>query len=115
MQILKLVLSDYWFDEIKSGRKTHEYRKVSSFWLKRFSSSILPYEIKELKRFPSSGHWSAPLWFYRNARVEFQRAYRKDPERMTFKIQGVRITSGHYTDLKCDCPVFDIELGERVK
>ena len=25
---LKLVLTDYWFDEIKSGRKTHEYKII---------------------------------------------------------------------------------------
>lgn len=29
--ILKLVLTDHWFEEIKSGRKTHEYRKATLF------------------------------------------------------------------------------------
>ena len=32
---LKLVLTDHWFDEIKSGRKTHEYRKFTPFLLYR--------------------------------------------------------------------------------
>lgn len=33
--ILKLVLTDHWFEEIKSGRKTHEYRKATLFWCRR--------------------------------------------------------------------------------
>lgn len=33
--ILKLVLTDHWFEEIKSGRKTHEYRMATLFWYRR--------------------------------------------------------------------------------
>jgi len=33
--ILKLVLTDHWFEEIKSGRKTHEYRMATIYWKKR--------------------------------------------------------------------------------
>lgn len=29
--VLKLVLTDHWFEEIKSGRKTHEYRTANEF------------------------------------------------------------------------------------
>lgn len=29
MKPLKLVLTDHWFEEIKSGRKTHEYRNFT--------------------------------------------------------------------------------------
>lgn len=32
---LTLVLTDHWFEEIKSGRKTHEYRVCSEHWHKR--------------------------------------------------------------------------------
>lgn len=32
---LKLVLTDHWFEEIKSGRKTHEYRKFTPYWENR--------------------------------------------------------------------------------
>ena len=34
---LKLVLTDYWFEEIKSGRKTHEYRKWTQYFVDRIS------------------------------------------------------------------------------
>lgn len=32
---LDLVLTYHWFDEIKSGRKTVEYREKTYFWFKR--------------------------------------------------------------------------------
>lgn len=47
--------------------------------------------------------------------VQFQKAYRKNPERMAFEINKITIIAGEYTDLKCVEDVFDIELGERIK
>nr|DAM80498.1 MAG TPA: activating signal cointegrator [Caudoviricetes sp.] len=35
MKPLKLVLTDHWFEEIKSGRKTHEYRNFTPYWENR--------------------------------------------------------------------------------
>ena len=35
--VLKLVLTDHWFEEIKAGRKTHEYREFKPFWENRLS------------------------------------------------------------------------------
>lgn len=89
---LKLVLTDHWFEEIKSGRKTHEYRKATPFWINRI-----------LKNEFSAGCF-----------VEFQKAYRKNPERMLFEIKDIKLVSGRNTDLHCDELVFDIELGERL-
>jgi hypothetical protein len=89
---LKLVLTDHWFEEIKSGRKTHEYRKATPFWINR----ILKNE------------------FTAGCFVEFQKAYRKNPERMLFEIKDIKLVSGRNTDLHCDEFVFDIELGERL-
>lgn len=89
--VLKLVLTDHWFEEIKSGRKTSEYRKVTPFWEKRIS------------KIRSGGFL-----------VEFQKAYRKNPERMMFEVDRVHIMNGLNTDLKCDCDVFEIVLGDRI-
>jgi hypothetical protein len=48
--------------------------------------------------------------------VEFQKAYRKNPERMTFTIKKIDwLPWGLKTDLHCNEPVFDIELGERLR
>lgn len=94
---LKLVLTNHWFDEIKSGRKTHEYRKWTQFFMERITTTMPD---------GSGGH---PDF------VEFQRAYYKNPERMTFKIKSVQVIKGNDTDLHYDGYVYDIELGERVK
>ena len=100
---LKLVLTDHWFEEIKSGRKTHEYRKATAFWYQRI---LEPMRLTHL--------CNVDIYTTR-PRVQFQKAYRKNPERMMFEIKNITITDGEYTDLKCVEDVFDIELGERVK
>ena len=90
---LKLVLTDRWFEEIKSGRKTHEYRKFTPFWENRLDK----------------------LYFSKDCLVQFQKAYRKNPERMTFEIKDIQLVDGTNTDLHTDGLVFDIELGARIK
>lgn len=103
-KILKLVLTDHWFEEIKSGRKTHEYRKASPFWYQRILSHMQLVALCN----SSSVTLARP-------QVQFQKAYRKNPERMTFEIKRITITDGENTDLNCVEDIFDIELGERIK
>lgn len=55
MKPLKLVLTDHWFEEIKSWRKTHEYRNFTPYW----ENSLQKFEF-------SQGYF-----------VQFQKAYRK--------------------------------------
>lgn len=106
---LKLVLTDHWFEEIKSGRKTHEYRKATPFWaLRILKAAGITHHVHlyaelldvQLKEYPN---------------IEFQKAYRKNPERMEFKIKDITLVDGNNTDLKIDDLVFDIKLGERVR
>lgn len=88
-------LKYYWFDQIASGKKRHEYRRTNS---------------------PKY----ALLW--RNVRGEkggythitFQRGFQKPTRRMTFAIKSVSIVNGRNSDLKINIDVFKIELGERV-
>lgn len=103
-KILKLVLTDQWFEEIKSGRKTHEYRKATPFWYRRLLSYM------QLAALCNSCGTALV-----RPQVQFQKAYRKNPERMTFEINKITIIGGECTDLKCVEDVFDIELGERTK
>lgn len=96
---LKLILTDDWLEEIKSGRKTHEYRRFIDYWSKRLGDDLT-------------------LCFsqvYKVDKVEFQKAFHKNPERITFKIKGIIVRFGTNTDLKIDEPVYDIELGERIQ
>jgi hypothetical protein len=39
MNELKLTLSKKWFDMIKSGEKTEEYREIKPYWIKRLVSN----------------------------------------------------------------------------
>lgn len=103
MNTLKVVLTDYWFDEIKSGRKTHEYRQICLFWIARLKKVVVSFK-------PNPFPLKEPAF------IEFQKAFRKNPERMTFKIKKItELKDGLNTDLKTELPVFDIELGERIE
>lgn len=106
---LKLVLTDRWFEEIKSGRKTHEYRIANAYWVSRiynaprkFTATMLPKKDYVLN-------------VNDDYCVEFQKAYRKNAEKMLFKIKAMTIHNGKDTDLHVDNFVFDIELGERIR
>lgn len=99
---IKLVLTDHWFEEIKSGRKTHEYRKATPFWYKRLLPAM---RITNLKN--NDFNLERPV-------VYFQKAYRENPERMIFEVQNITIKGGENTDLSCVEDVFDIELGRRI-
>lgn len=90
-EILDLVVKGEWFDKIKSGEKTHEYRLATNYWYARINNLVRP------------------------AKVRFRHGYAKDAERMSFSIKSISIVNGLHTDLHTDDDVFDIELGERVK
>ena len=118
MNTLKVVVSDHWFDEIKSGRKTHEYRAFSDYWIKRltFWLKVKPAYLVQGLKGPCFSNMQIVFRLKPYSFIEFQRAYRKNPERMTFKIKKIDLlASGKDTDLKCVEPVFDIELGERIE
>lgn len=100
MKPLRLVLTDHWFEEIKSGRKTSEYRVdgKNDFWFKRLKKCNINFTKNPIKR------------------VVFQKAYRKNPELMEFEMENIIWhASGMDTDLKTPEAVFEIKLGRRVK
>lgn len=118
---LKLVLSDHWFDEIKSGRKTHEYRECKWFWIKRLimgredREEVYRWSIDDSDLANPPHNELGYGFMYGFCYVEFQRAYRKNAEKMLFNVRDVTIRNGKDTDLKTDKWVFDIELGRRIK
>lgn len=107
--VLKLVLTDHWFEEIKSGRKTHEYRICNAYWRSRVYHT--PRKFTETMK-PTKDH---VLKMPEDYCIEFQKAYRKNAEKILFKVKGVTIHNGKDTDLKIDDYVFDFELGERIR
>lgn len=85
---LFLILKRKWFDLIKSGEKTHEYRDVKPYWIKRIEGK----------------NWS---------RVIFANGYKKDRELMMFSIDNISITT-HPNHLGDIGEYYDIKLGKRI-
>ncbi len=88
-RVLFLILTKHWFDEIKSGRKTHEYREARDYWNKRLTSK-------------------------RYTHVALRRGYGKGAEVMIFKIDALTRKQNIPNDLNLP-DVWDIELGERIQ
>ena len=103
--MLDLVLKSKWFEKIKSGEKTVEYRKVKPYWQKRIYPLI-------------DGEFSFPIVYpgdglKRGAKVHFSRGYTRH-EQMLFMIDKIKIMSGKNTDLHVNELVFAIHLGDRI-
>lgn len=84
-------LKKEWFDKIKSGEKTHEYRKYNDYWKKRFDKYV---------------------WVERTE-CEFRLGYPKNTEKdkiLKGLIKMIYVVNGEDTDLKCKGKVFDVEF-----
>ena len=88
-RVLFLILTEHWFDEIKSGRKTHEYREARDYWNKRLTGK-------------------------RYTHVALRCGYTKGAEVMIFKINALTRKQNISKDLNVP-DVWDIELGERIQ
>lgn len=102
--VLKLTVKKEWFDLIKSGEKTEEYRELKEFWCKRLCTD----EIYE----NSKGH-TTNIKEYQF--VEFKNGYSKDAP--TIITECKEITIGKPTKQGSQLfenDVFIISLGEVV-
>lgn len=87
---LHLVLAYKWFDKIKSGEKTIEYREMKPYWNRKFGRTLeKPYD-----------------------KVRFQRGYSKNPETILFEINKIYQTAEN-NDLNMPL-VWAIRLGKRI-
>ncbi len=91
--MLTFHLKKVWYDKIKAGEKTHEYREVNDYWVKRIDS------------------------FYQNQKYNhvccFSLGYPKiddEDKNIYAHIIDISVTNGKNTDLKIDKDVFDIEF-----
>lgn len=89
--ILDMPVKQYWFQKIRNGEKTHEYRVVAK-WKKRLGGE----------------NWKQyNLIRFRNG----QRAYIDDEVNILYaKIKSVSVIGGRESDLKVACDVYDIEF-----
>lgn len=89
-----------WFEKIKSGEKTHEYREVKDYWTTRITN-YFHIDIDKLK----SG---TTYWYTGSFDIIFRMGYVGEKLRATTK--SIKIIAGLNSDLKIDKPVYDIEF-----
>jgi len=90
--IIYFVLDFKWFDLIKSGKKTHEYRSVKT-WEEKIKNKIYEFEYDK-----------KPLI------LKLQRGYTKTF--MLVEVIHISCNHGTMTDLKIDELVYDFHLGK---
>lgn len=88
--MLTFNLKKEWFDKIKSGEKTHEYRLYNSYWEKRLCKRMNDYTICFACGYPKKEDTAKRIY------AKLTRVY--------------YLKSGIMTDLKIDKPVYDIEF-----
>ena len=97
--MLPFNLKKEWFEKIKSGEKTHEYRVATDYWFKR----LLVIEEK----------FGKLVFTIKNDFCIFCCGYpNKDDnsKRLKARIKNISVINGKNTDLAIDKKVFDIEL-----
>lgn len=105
-------LKKQWFDKIKSGEKTHEYRECKPYWQKRIIAQQGLFHHLNNNYFATvtkEGIFTDNL----NLDCEFVCGYanKDDKEkRLKAKIKNISIINGKNTDLAVDKNVYDIEF-----
>lgn len=102
--ILDLPIKKEWFNKIKSGEKTHEYRKVCLHWCNNIGIKVNSlFKVDKFRK-------------VKFARLRCGQTVKStDKEKtMLFEIKSISCTGGIETDLKYKEWVFDIELGKRI-
>ena len=115
--MLTFNLKKEWFEKIKSGEKTHEYREVKEYWTNRFVKEFFYRKNLNKKDFEiykqgmliylqnEYGYFNRPLLCFMNGMFS-----EKIKPRIYTKMKSIRIINGLNTDLKINKPVYDIEF-----
>ena len=101
--MLTFNLKKEWFDKIKSGEKTHEYRLVTDYWRKRISKQSQWNELRQ-----KGSNKRIPLFD-----ITFCCGYPKKDDkkkRLSAVCLAWHIINGKNTDLAIDKDVYDIEF-----
>lgn len=108
-------LKKEWFEKIKSGEKTHEYRKMSPYWNKRFINLFKKADAKvALNSLRRSIINKNSIELYPDFEVCFVLGYPNKNEKDKF-LYGyltclTTCVKGKFTDLEIDEDVYDIEF-----
>ena len=113
-------LKKEWFEKIKSGEKTHEYRVMSDYWIKRIDpigrkpEFVDRYMCDFFKNIPAI-KWTYGIPHLKNSDgIVFCCGYPNKNDkgkRLYAKIKSITSNvNGMYTDLRVNKPVYDIEF-----
>ncbi|MBQ9149841.1 hypothetical protein IJX73_02810 [bacterium] len=116
--MLTFNLKKEWFEKIKSGEKTHEYREVKDYWINIFLREFFcidkktkPADVSTYKAgfltclSQNYCSFGKPTIRFMNGMVS-----EKIKPRIYAKMKSIGIINGKETDLKINKPVFDIEF-----
>lgn len=100
--MLTFNLKKEWFEKIKSGEKTHEYREVKPYWTTRIKNHFgyLWCDIDYLK--------GGDIYYPILKDIIFRKGY--TGEKLYAWVVSIKIVDGKNTDLKIDKDVYDIKF-----
>ncbi|MEZ5195137.1 MAG: hypothetical protein R2764_01660 [Bacteroidales bacterium] len=93
-KVLYLTLKKEFFDLIKKGEKTSEFREYKSYWINRLMNSD-----GNFKQFDY---------------IHFRNGYQKDARKIMIEFRGINVIKQKVGFLKTE-KLFEIELGEVIK
>lgn len=112
--MLTFNLKKEWFEKIKSGEKTHEYREVKPYWTNRIMKSLYGDYVNNDAYFIAmcaGGHkFMKPII---SSEIIFCNGYPSKNDknkRLKAIIKRIYIVNGKDTDLKINKSVYDIEF-----
>lgn len=105
--MLTFNLKKQWYEKIRSGEKTIEYRKANPYWTKRIRNEIeknvaFEEDLRMLQFFDLLG--SAICFFECRLRLGYTKRF------MKATIIEIKKINGKHTDLAIDAPVYAIHL-----
>lgn len=100
--MLTFNLKKEWFEKIKSGEKTHEYREYKDYWYIRIQNWFELCDDEMVKMFETRHSFEIELPIF------FRCGYKG--EKLKALTKTITVKNGLGTDLKINKQVFDIEF-----
>lgn len=107
-------LKKEWYEKIKSGEKTIEYREVKPYWVKRLQKEWgLNYDsyVPKIKRLIFTSECLGTAYNCNDKPIPCKLRLGYTNQYMTANITKIKIIDGKDTDLHIDKPVYAIHLA----
>lgn len=95
-------LKKEWYDKIRSGEKTVEYREAKRYWIRRLQNA-------EFSSYTAKFYLGIPVFEKYEGICELRKGYARTPY-LVADITKVELVDGWNTDLHLDKPVYAIHL-----